>query len=190
MIGTLRGLLTHKSATEIIVEVGGVGYRVLVPLGVIADLPPMGQEMFLYIHTNVREDAIHLYGFAGEGEKRAFVTLLGISGIGPKVALNIISGIPYEEFLQAVESEDLTRLTRIPGLGKKTANRIILELRGKLPRDGEATDNQHDDALSALMNLGYKNTEAADAIKLAVADGHTEIEAILREALKRLGKDK
>ncbi len=189
MIGTLRGLLTHKSATEIIIEVGGVGYRVLVPLGVISELPPMGKEMYLYIHTNVREDAIHLYGFAGEGEKRMFVTLLGISGIGPKVALNIISGIPYEEFQVAVEGEDITRLTRIPGLGKKTANRIVLELRGKLPRDVETTNTQHEDALSALMNLGYKNSEAADAIKLAVADGHTEIEATLRESLKRLGKD-
>lgn len=190
MIGTLRGLLTHKSATEIIIEVGGVGYRVLVPLGVLSDLPPMGKEVFLHIHTHVREDAIHLFGFMSEGEKKAFMTLLGISGIGPKVALNIISGIPYEEFLLAVEGEDITRLTRIPGLGKKTANRIVLELRGKLPREGEPVGTEHEDALSALMNLGYRKPEAAEAIELATADGHTDIEAVLREALKRLGKDK
>jgi Holliday junction DNA helicase RuvA len=190
MIGSLRGTIVHKSATEVIVEAAGVGYRVITPLGVLSQLPPAGKEAFLFIHTHVREDAIHLYGFSSEGEKRVFTTLLGISGIGPKVALSIISGIPYDEFLSAVEAEDLTRLTSIPGLGKKTAQRLVLELRGKLPKEGEAAaDSEMEDALSALMNLGYRKTDAAGAIELAMKDGHSDIEPVLREALKRLGKE-
>jgi len=190
MIGTLRGSLGHKSVSDVIVDVGGVGYRVIVPLGVLSELPPTGSEVFLYIYTHVREDAIHLFGFSSEGEKRVFTTLLGISGIGPKVALSIISGIPYEQFLSAVEAEDITRLTSIPGLGKKTAQRLVLELRGKLPKEGgSAADVEFDDALSALINLGYKKADASGAIELARKDGHGDIETILREALKRLGKE-
>jgi len=190
MIGSLRGNITHKSATGILLDVGGVGYRVITPLGVLSELPPVGSEAFLYIYTHVREDAIHLYGFSSEGEKKVFTTLLGISGIGPKVALSIVSGIPYEEFLSAVEAEDITRLTRIPGLGKKTAQRLVLELRGKLPREGiAAADSEFEDALSALINLGYKKVDAAGAIELARKDGHSDIESVLREALKRLGKE-
>lgn len=191
MIGSLRGNIAQKSATEIILEVAGVGYRVITPLGVLSELPPVGSEVFLYIYTYVREDAISLYGFSSEGEKKVFTTLLGISGIGPKVALSIVSGIPYEEFLTAVEAEDITRLTRIPGLGKKTAQRLVLELRGKLPKDveGAPADAEFEDALSALLNLGYKKTDAAGAIELARKDGHADIESVLREALKRLGKE-
>ena len=190
MIGSLAGRLSHKTASDIIVDVGGVGYRVIVPLGVLSDLPPVGDDVFLFIYTHVREDAIHLFGFATEGEKKVFTTLLGISGIGPKVALSIVSGIPYEEFLMAVEAEDITRLTRIPGLGKKTAQRLVLELRGKLPREGgPAGGSEYDDALSALMNLGYKRQEALAAIELATKDGRSDIESVLREALKRLGRD-
>lgn len=188
MIGTLRGLLTVKSPAGLIVEVGGVGYRVLVPIGVLSELPQAGSEVFLYIHTHVREDAITLYGFLSEGEKAVFNTLLGISGIGPKVALNIVSGMPYGDFLAAVDSEDITRLTRIPGLGKKTANRIVLELRGKLPREEDAPsdDAGYGDAVSALMNLGYKKADAFKAVELASKDGHSRIEDVIREALKRL----
>ena len=186
MIGSLSGKMGHKSASEVIVDVGGVGYRVLVPMGVLSELPPAGRDVFLFIYTHVREDAIHLYGFSSEGEKRVFTTLLGISGIGPKVALSIISGMPYEEFLIAVEAEDIARLTRIPGLGKKTAQRLVLELRGKLPKEGTTGTSEYDDALSALMNLGYKKSDASAAIELATKDGHTEIESVLREALKRL----
>lgn len=190
MIGSLRGTISHKSATDILVDVGGVGYRVLVPLGVLAELPHVGGEVFLYIYTHVREDAIHLYGFPSEGQKRAFTTLLGITGIGPKVALSIVSAMPYDEFLVAVEGEDITRLTRIPGLGKKTAQRIVLELRGKLPREGQSEGAaDFDEAHSALVNLGYKKTEASEAIELARGAGHTDIESIIREALKRLGRD-
>jgi len=190
MIGTLRGNIAHKSASEVIVDVGGVGYRVITPLGVLSELPPVGREAFLYIYTHVREDAIHLYGFSSEGEKKVFTTLLGISGIGPKVALSIVSGIPYEAFLVAVEAEDITRLTSIPGLGKKTAQRLVLELRGKLPREGvAAVDAEFEDALSALINLGYRKADATGAIELARKDGHSDIESVLREALKRLGKE-
>lgn len=189
MIGSLRGTLTHKSASGLIVDVAGVGYRVLVPLGVLSELPPVKSEVSLHIHTHVREDAITLYGFASEGEKNVFITLLGISGIGPKVALNIVSGMPFEEFLAAVESEDITRLTRTPGLGKKTAQRLVLELRGKLPTEGLSPVAEYEDALSALINLGYKKGDASDAVALARKDGHEDLESILREALKRLGTE-
>jgi Holliday junction DNA helicase RuvA len=190
MIGSLRGTLASKSSAEIILDVAGVGYRVITPLGVLSELPPVGKEAFLFIYTHVREDAITLYGFSSDGEKRVFTTLLGISGIGPKVALSIVSGIPYDEFLLAVETEDITRLTRIPGLGKKTAQRLVLELRGKLPREGvSAADTEFEDALSALVNLGYKKMDATGAIELARKDGHSDIEAVLREALKLLGKE-
>ena len=190
MIGSLRGTISHKSTADIIVDVGGVGYRVIVPLGVLSELPPLGHEVFLHVYTHVREDAIHLYGFTSEGQKKAFITLLGISGIGPKVALSIVSAMPYDEFLLAVEGEDITRLTSISGLGKKTAQRIVLELRGKLPKsDQESQMPDFDEAHSALLNLGYKKPEASEAIELARKEGHTDIEAIIREALKRLGRE-
>lgn len=190
MIGSLRGKLIHKSSSDVIVDVGGVGYHVLVPTGVLSELPPVGNGVFLHIYTHVREDAIHLYGFTGEGEKRVFITLLGISGIGPKVALNIVSGIPYDEFLAAVEDEDIARLTRIPGLGKKTVQRMVLELRGKLPAavTGAVPVSEFQDALSALVNLGYSKSDASEAIEMARKDGHADIESIIMESLKRLGK--
>jgi Holliday junction DNA helicase RuvA len=190
MIATLTGTLQSKTPEAVVVDVRGVGYEVRVPISTLADLPSVGESVMLYIHTHVREDAIQLFGFRNPGEKRVFITLLGISGIGPKVALNILSGIAYEDFLNAVESEEISILTKIPGLGKKTAHRIILELRGKLPREVEpAGGSVHNDALSALMNLGYKRADATDAIELARKSGVSELESILREALKSLTGD-
>jgi len=187
MIGSLRGKLLSRSPSDVIVEAGGVGYRVNVPLNALSSLPTVGTEVFLHIYTHVREDAFQLYGFPSEEEKRIFVTLLGVTGIGPRLALNIVSGIKHDDFLRAVESEDITMLTRVPGLGKKTAQRMVLELRGKLPREGApAGDRIHDDALSALVNLGYKKSHASEALQWAAGKGHEEIEPLLKDALKYL----
>jgi len=187
MIGTLRGTLQVKSPSEIIVDVSGVGYRVMVPLNTLSELPALGEKVFLYIYTHVREDAIHLFGFTSEEQKRVFMTLLGITGIGPKVALNVISGISHDDFLRAVESEDVALLTKVPGLGKKTAHRIVLELKGKLPQLGEApVDRVFGDTLSALVNLGYRKSDAQEALEMARKKGYNEIEPLLRESLKIL----
>lgn len=186
MIGSLKGTLISKRPYDIIVEVSGVGYQVSVPSGTLSDLPDEGKEVFLYVHTHVREDMLQLYGFATEGEKNAFTTLLGISGIGPKVALNIISGLPYDDFLRAVEAEDIAVLSRIPGLGKKTAHRIVLELRGKLPGKEIVRDRVFDDTLSALVNLGYRKSEALESLEKVREKGYNDIEKLLKESLKYL----
>jgi Holliday junction DNA helicase RuvA len=186
MIGSLRGTILSLSAGEVLVEAGGVGYQVSVPTSVLSDLPKEGGKVLLFVHTHVREDAIQLFGFLSQDEKRVFNTLIGISGIGPKVALNIISGISHEDFLRAVDTEDITVLTRIPGLGKKTAHRIVLELRGKLPGREEVKDPVFEDTLSALVNLGYRKAESLDALRKAKKKAPGNVEDMLRESLKYL----
>jgi len=186
MIGSLRGKLILKRPGLVILEAFGVGYEVSVPLSSFAGLPAEGNELFLHIHTHVREDAIKLYGFAREEEKQIFTTLLGVTGIGPKLALNILSGISGEAFMKAVEAEDVHQLSRIPGVGKKTAGRIVLELKQKLPAIGLGRDVVFEDALSALLNLGYKRSEALNALEKAAKKGYNDIENLLREALKEL----
>jgi Holliday junction DNA helicase RuvA len=190
MIATLRGKLISKKPDYIIVEVGGVGYHVNVPLSLLSDLPDEHEDVFLFIYTHVREDAIQLYGFKSDDDKRIFMTLLGISGIGPKVALNILSTIASDKFYAAVDSEDVDMLCKVPGLGKKTAHRLILELRGKLPSlKEEKTDPVYDDTLSALVNLGYRKNIAQEALEKASKNGHKDIEGLLKEALKYLTKE-
>jgi Holliday junction DNA helicase RuvA len=187
MIGSIRGILLSRAPGSVIVEAAGVGYELAVPTGTLSDLPGLGQEVFLHVYTSVREDAIQLFGFGSEEEKRVFITLLGVSGIGPKVALNVISGIPYEEFLRAVDSEDVALLSKTPGLGKKTAGRIVLELRGKLPKEGGPVDGVYADTLSALINLGYGKSEARESIEMARRKGFVDdVEGLLRESLKCL----
>ncbi len=168
MIGSIRGKLISRKPDNVIVETGGVGYVVSVPVTLLSELPPEGSEVFLFIYTHVREDALQLYGFPSEDEKKIFTTLLGVTGIGPKMALNILSGIPVKDFLSALDTEDVAMLCRIPGLGKKTAHRLILELKEKLPRTHEVRDRAFGDTLSALMNLGYKKPEAQEALELMV----------------------
>lgn len=170
----------------IIVDVNGVGYMVHVPLHVIPELPGEGKEVSLHIHTHVREDSLQLFGFLSEDEKKVFLALLGISGIGPKMALNVLSGISHDDFLNAIEKEDVALLCRIPGLGKKTAHRLILELREKLPSPTGAKDRMFEDTLSALVNLGYKKTIAQDVLEKAYKQGFGDIENLLRETLKLL----
>ncbi|MBF0506925.1 MAG: Holliday junction branch migration protein RuvA [Nitrospirae bacterium] len=191
MIASLRGKLLSKKPDNLIVDVQGVGYSVQVPLTLISSLPAEQSEIFLYIHTHVREDALQLYGFQAEEEKRIFTTLIGISGIGPKTALNLLSTIPPEKFYAAINDEDVDVLCRVPGLGKKTAHRLILELKEKLPSFREKKNTVYDDTLSALVNLGYKKNLAQDALEKASAGtpGMNDIESLLREALKYLTKE-
>lgn len=186
MIGSLKGTLTSKKPDNIIVEVNGVGYQVNVPLSILSNLPEEDSTVALHIYTHVREDALQLYGFSTEEEKKTFTTLLGITGIGPKMALNILSGISHNDLRHAIEKEEVDVLCRIPGLGKKTAQRLILELREKLPALEKPKDRLFEDTLSALVNLGYKKSIAQQSLELAYKKGHQNIENLLKEALRYL----
>ncbi|MCI0468927.1 MAG: Holliday junction branch migration protein RuvA [Nitrospirae bacterium] len=190
MIASLRGKLISKKPDSLIIDVGGVGYNVQVPLTILSSLPEENEQVFLHIYTHVREDILQLYGFQSDDEKRIFTTLIGITGIGPKIALNVLSTIPPDKFHHAINSEDVDVLCRVPGLGKKTAHRIILELKDKLPSMIQGkTDLIFDDTLSALVNLGYKKNAAIDALQKAYDKGHREIESLLKETLKYLTKE-
>ena len=186
MIASLRGKLISKRPDRVIVDVHGVGYSVQVPLTLLSSLPDEHSEIFLFIHTHVREEALQLFGFQAEDEKRIFTTLIGISGIGPKTALNLLSTIPPAKFYAAIDAEDVDVLCRVPGLGKKTAHRLILELKEKLPTFKEERNTVYNDTLSALVNLGYKKSLAQDALERAAAMGKGDIESLLKEALKYL----
>ncbi len=188
MIASLKGKVLHKSPEQVIVDVGGVGYQVLVPLSCLCNIPDPGNEVFLHTYTYVREDALHLYGFSTDEERKVFTTLLGINGIGPKLALAILSGMPLERFIEAVGCEDVAAITSIPGLGKKTAARLILELKEKLPKSSAIASGKliADDAVSALVNLGYKKSLAEEAVKMGMRDDNASIEIIIRDALKYL----
>lgn len=189
MIASLKGRLISKKPDHLIVDVGGVGYHVNVPLTLASSLPDEHKDIFLYIYTHVREDTIQLYGFQTEDEKRIFTTLLGISGIGPRLAMNILSTVSADKFYAAVDSEDVAFLCRVPGLGKKTAHRLILELKDNLPSIQKKTDAVYDDTLSALVNLGYKKNIAQEALDKAYKSGFKDIESLLKESLKYLTKE-
>jgi Holliday junction DNA helicase RuvA len=198
VIAHLRGRILEKQPNRIVVDVGGVGYEVSVPLSTFYGLGEPGAEIVLRIHTHVREDALLLYGFATRLEQALFERLIGISGIGPKVALAVLSGIEPADLMRAIEKGDLARLTAIPGVGKKTSERIVLELRDRLPRvepsalGGEAPATPmllRDDVLSALINLGYHRPLAEKAVESAVRstpDG--DFERTLKQALRELAR--
>ncbi|MBI5026146.1 MAG: Holliday junction branch migration protein RuvA [Nitrospirae bacterium] len=190
MIAALKGRVINKAAGGIVVDVGGVGYYVHIPLSSLCNIPD--GEVFLYTHTHVREDALQLYGFLTEEEKKVFVTLLGVNGIGPKLGLAVLSGMPVQRFMEAVYNEDIQAITSIPGLGKKTAARLILELKEKLPKiTAYSTGAIASDAASALVNLGYKKSLSDEAVERAIKKGANTIEDIIREALRFLtGDDK
>ena len=196
MIASLNGTVLTKRPEGIIVDVNGVGYQLSVPLCSLTDIPEPGETVFMHTYTHVREDALQLFGFLNEKDREVFTTLIGISGIGPKLGLAILSGMPAERFVEAVQNEDVTMLTTISGLGKKTASRLILELKGKLPSldPGEASSSrvsqEESDAISALVNLGYKKQFSEKAVETAVRNGAGSIEDIIREALKNLGEGK
>ncbi len=194
MIGQLTGALALKSAEQLIVDVNGVGYLVTVSLNTFYKLPEAGAAVQLLIHTHVREDALQLFGFLDRAEKDLFLLLTSVSGIGPRLAMSILSGTPTEDLLDALDAGDLARLVAIPGIGKKTAERLVVELRDKIKNlrgatasePGRSAGGQEDEAVSALVNLGYKRNDAERAVKAAVAGGATGLEAILRAALKRV----
>jgi len=196
MIAHLRGTLLAKHPNQAIVETHGVGYDVAISVPTFADLPPAGAEVALHIHTHVREDALSLYGFLRLAEKHLFEKLLTVSGIGPTLAIKILSGMPADEMVGAIRGGDLARLTRIPGIGKKTAERMVLELRDKLPPQAgisEASPSPvspvEEDVISALLNLGYPHA-AADKALLAArgGTGPQSFEALFRGALGALSK--
>ena len=196
MIAHLRGKLLAKHPNQAIVETGGVGYDVTISVPTFSDLPGIGGEVTLHIHTHVREDLIALYGFLRTGEKRLFEKLITVSGIGPKLAITILSGMAADEMVNAIRSNDIARLTRIPGIGKKTAERMVLELRDKLPTEGVAESAVtpslspvEEDVLSALINLGYQRAAAERALASVERNGKaTSFEATFRQTLGVLSK--
>jgi Holliday junction DNA helicase RuvA len=198
VIAHLRGRLFEKSPNRVVVDVNGVGYDVAVPLSTFYGLGDAGSDVTLRIHTHVREDALALYGFATTLEQDLFERLIGISGIGPKVALAVLSGIEPLELMRAIERGDIARLTSIPGVGKKTSERIVLELKDRLPRVQPAAvvagaveepSALRDDILSALVNLGYHRPLAEKAVAAALTALPDEgFERTLKRALRELAK--
>jgi holliday junction DNA helicase RuvA len=197
MIAHLRGKLLAKHPNQAIVETAGVGYDVTISVPTFSDLPAAGTEVALHIHTHVREDVIALYGFLRSSEKLLFEKLITVSGIGPKLAITILSGMPADDMVRAIRGNDIARLTRIPGIGKKTAERMVLELHDKVPEAGPtstpaipAMSATEDDVLSALQNLGYQRAAAEKALAAATKNGKVagSFDALFREALAALSK--
>lgn len=197
MIAHLRGTLLAKHPNHAIVETNGVGYDVTISVPTFSELQATGAEVALHIHTHVREDALSLYGFLRLAEKHLFEKLLTVSGIGPKLAITILSGMPADEMVGAIRNGDVARLTRIPGIGKKTAERMVLELRDKLPAQvgtaevgaAAATSPVEEDVISALVNLGYQRAVAEKALQTSGKGKEAQnFDALFRAALGVLSK--
>ena len=205
MIAHLSGTLLSKQATSVIVDVSGVGYEVNIPLSTFYDMEDLGSTVQLRIYTHVREDAIQLYGFKTARERELFLKVISVTGIGPKLGITLLSGMSADEMIASIRTNNLARLTLIPGVGRKTAERLILELREKVadlssaqleeelgakPEASELTeDTVRADALSALLNLGYQRSAAEKAIDAALGEGgDVTVESILRRGLKKLAR--
>lgn len=195
MIGFLRGILIHKSPQEIVLDVGGVGYKVLAPISTFCRLGDLGEQAQLLIHTHVREDQFVLYGFKTADELALFEKLISVGGVGPKVALGVLSGIETDDLVLAIRANDVARLTRVPGVGRKTAERLILELKDKIASfHAEASETpvaspNRNDLLSALANLGYSSAEAERAAVEALRlYPEAPLGDLLREALRGLSR--
>jgi Holliday junction DNA helicase RuvA len=196
MIAHLRGKLLAKHPNQAIVETGGVGYDVVISVPTFSDLPAVGNEVSLHIHTHVREDLLALYGFLRPSEKLLFEKLITVSGIGPKLAITILSGMAADEMVRAIRGNDIARLTRIPGIGKKTAERMVLELRDKLPEPGPSAtpasppiSATEEDVLSALVNLGYQRPAAEKVLGAVPKSGDSKsFDQMFRLALSQLSK--
>jgi Holliday junction DNA helicase RuvA len=195
VIAQIRGTLAVKVPGEVIIDVGGVGYQVLIPLNVFYRLPDVGAALTLQIHTHVREDAIQLFGFQDIAEKQVFLLLNGVGGIGPKLALNILSGIQAVDLARALREGDTVRLVAIPGVGKKLAERMIVELKDKFStfltepaenRRDEAGSQLFHDAVSALVNLGYRKPDAEKNVRDVLKSGAAALENVLKESLRRM----
>jgi holliday junction DNA helicase RuvA len=192
MIGRLTGRLATKAPDQILLDVAGVGYLVHIPLSTFYELPEVEKPASLWIHTHVREDALSLFGFLTERERSLFLLLLGVAGIGPKVALTVLSGIPPSELVAALRKQDVRRLVAVPGVGKKTAERMVLELTEKVAAFAEEAPPETaavaaEDVVSALVNLGYRKAEAERAVEgIARAGAPGEFGDYLKQALKKL----
>jgi len=195
MIAHLRGRILEKHPSHVILEAAGVGYEVTISVPSFSGLPAEGAEVSLYIHTHVREDTLALYGFLRREEKQLFERLIGVSGIGPKLAITVLSGIAAEALVTALRGNDLTALTRIPGVGKKTAERMVLELRDKLEGLAAApapppAGRMEEDVISALVNLGYQRGSAEHAVKRALdkAGNSASFEQVFRQTMSLMQK--
>jgi Holliday junction DNA helicase RuvA len=196
MIAHLRGKLLDKHPNQAVVETAGVGYDVTITVPTFSELPALDADVALYIHTHVREDMIALYGFFRPAEKLLFEKLITVSGIGPKLAITILSGMAADEMVSSIRGNDIARLTRIPGIGKKTAERMVLELRDKLPAPAPSTpaampamNATEEDVVSALVNLGYQRAAAEKALAAGLKEGSNHsFDDLFRSVLGRLSK--
>ena len=196
MIGAVRGRITAKTPPQLTVDVGGLGYEIEAPMSTFFHLPPVGAEVSLLTHLVVREDAHVLYGFGTEEERRLFRSLIKVSGVGPKIALALLSGMSVAAFTRCVQSEDVAALTRVPGVGRKTAERLIVEMRDRLsqpvPAAGAsaapAGDSAEGEAFGALVALGYRPAEATRLLK-AVEPGTYTTEELIRRALQNAARE-
>jgi len=193
VIAHLRGKLIAKHPNQAIVEAGGVGYDVTISIPTFSDLPAPGVEVALFVHTHVREDALALFGFLRAEEKQLFEKLISVSGIGPKLAITILSGMAAEAMVAAIKSNNVAALTRIPGIGKKTAERMVLELRDKLesfgvPEAAPAASPVEEDVISALVNLGYQRPLAEKALARVGNTANESFETIFRKTMAALAK--
>lgn len=207
MIAHLTGTLLAKQATNVIIDVGGVGYEVTIPLSTFYDMEEAGSQIALRIYTHVREDTLQLYGFRTARERELFLRLISVSGIGPKLGITMLSGMSADEIISAIRTNNLARLTSIPGVGKKTAERLVIELRDKittlsspaleedLSKPGATGSTQasedaiREDTLSALLNFGYQKAAAEKAVTSAMAEGgDVTVELLLRRSLRLLSK--
>ena len=200
MIALISGKIVYKGISHVIVDVQGVGYRIFIPLTTFYELPEAGQIITLHVHTNVKQDAINLFGFYTVQERDLFQLMISVSGIGPKMSMNILSGISAQELLRAISGGNVGKLVNIPGVGKKMAERLILELKEKVIKkmmmeETPAADDQHkaneiimEDALSALVNLGYKSNVAREALDKALRSSEKELgmDQLLKKTLKIL----
>jgi holliday junction DNA helicase RuvA len=195
VIAQISGTLAQKIPGEIVVDVSGIGYQVLIPLNVFYQLPEIGAPVRLQIHTHVRDDALQLFGFQDLAEKQIFLLLIGVSGIGPKLAINILSGVPAEELARALKQADQVRLVAIPGVGRKLAERMIVELKDKFATVStfgaesakpESGSQLMQDAVSALVNLGYKKPEAEKMVGEVLKKGERSLENVLKDTLRRV----
>jgi holliday junction DNA helicase RuvA len=199
MIALISGKIVYKGISNVIVDVQGVGYRVFIPLTTFYELPEAGQAITLHVHTNVKQDAINLFGFYTDQERDLFQLMISVSGIGPKIAMNILSGISARDLMLAISGGNVGKLVNIPGVGKKMAERLVLELKekivkkmmaGKAPGTGTPSreDDIVEDVLSALVNLGYKNNIAKEALDKALRSSEEELgmDKLLKKTLKFL----
>jgi len=205
MIAHLSGTLLSKQPNSVIVDVGGVGYDLIIPVSTFYELADIGANTQLRVYTHVREEALQLYGFKTARERELFMQIISVSGIGPKIAITLLSGMGANEIIASIRTNNLARLTSIPGVGRKTAERLVVELRDKITalsspaleeefagepgRARTSPDAMRDDALSALLNLGYQKTSAEKAIKAAIDEGgDLSLDVILRRGLRSLSR--